>query len=234
VVSSTDAALDYLDSLQKKFNGDWQLALAAYNVGWGTVQNAIRKNKAAGKPTDYWSLPLPKTAQDYIPRILAIREVIQNPRKFNASLYSVADQPYFVQVPINRQLPLSQAAAWAKIPIAEITSLNPGFLHSTTTPNTCPKILIPTSKSTLFHNNMLSNAPVPSMVEVVTAATEPKNSQSDKVEHKVKQGDSLWGISRLYRVSIKQIAEWNNISNKSSIKPGQRLVIWQGSSNKNG
>jgi len=81
VVSSTRAALDYLMALNKQFNGDWELALAAYNSGAGTVRSAIRRNKRLGKPTDYWSLSLPDETNAYVPRLLALAKVFHHPQE---------------------------------------------------------------------------------------------------------------------------------------------------------
>lgn len=94
LVASTRAALDYLEFLHDEFNHDWMLALAAYNSGEGTVQRAIQKNLRAGKSTSFWSLSLPKETKDYVPKLLALAEVIKNPDKHDISLAVIHNQPY--------------------------------------------------------------------------------------------------------------------------------------------
>ena len=86
VKASTEAALNYLESLHKEFNHDWMLALAAYNAGPGTVRKAIKINKRAGKPISFWDLKLPKQTQGYVPKFLALVEIFGNPDQHNLSL----------------------------------------------------------------------------------------------------------------------------------------------------
>lgn len=94
LVASTRAALDYLEFLHEEFDHDWMLALAAYNSGEGTVHRAIKKNLRAGKSTSFWSLPLPKETQNYVPKLLALAEVVKNPEKHEISLAMIKDMPY--------------------------------------------------------------------------------------------------------------------------------------------
>ena len=77
--ASTQAALSYLEALQREFKGDWLLALAAYNTGAGNVRKAIRKNKKKGLPTDFWSLKLPRETRDYVPKLIALSQLIKYP-----------------------------------------------------------------------------------------------------------------------------------------------------------
>ncbi|MBT8135057.1 MAG: transglycosylase SLT domain-containing protein, partial [Gammaproteobacteria bacterium] len=98
IYASTQAALNYLESLNKQFKGDWMLALAAYNSGSGTVQRAIRRNKKQNKPTDFWHLKLPKETRAYVPKLLALKAVISDPDQYNVSLRCISDAPGFRQV----------------------------------------------------------------------------------------------------------------------------------------
>ena len=86
IYASTQVALDYLERLNKLFKGDWMLALAAYNSGSGTVQRAIKRNKKANRPTDYWHLKLPRETRAYVPKLLALKEIISHPEKYSVSL----------------------------------------------------------------------------------------------------------------------------------------------------
>ena len=100
IVASTNAAMDYLESLHKQFDGDWMLALASYNSGAGTVRKAIRKNKKRGKPTDFWALDLPKETRAYVPKLIAIAQIFNEPEKYNISLAPQPYQPYFAELDI--------------------------------------------------------------------------------------------------------------------------------------
>ena len=107
ITASTTAALDYLTRLHDMFNGDWLLALAAYNAGEGTVSRAIERNEKLGLPTDYWNLPLPQETQDYVPKLLALSQVVLAPEAYGVNLNPIANQPYFEVVEINQRMDLS-------------------------------------------------------------------------------------------------------------------------------
>ena len=109
ISASTLAALNYLESLQRQFKGDWLLALASYNAGGGNVRKAIRKNKRLGKPTDFWSLDLPRETRAYVPKLLALADIIKRPEQFNLSLYEIANEEVISQVNIKSQLDLAKA-----------------------------------------------------------------------------------------------------------------------------
>lgn len=106
VTASTNAALDYLTRLHDMFNGDWLLALAAYNAGEGTVSRAIERNERLGLPTDYWNLPLPQETRDYVPKLLALSQVVSTPEAYGVNLTPIANEPYFEAVAINDRLTL--------------------------------------------------------------------------------------------------------------------------------
>jgi len=107
IVTATDAALNYLQKLHQEFNGDWLLALAAYNSGEGNVGKAIRRNNKAGKPTDFFSLRLPRETRGYVPSLLAVAEIVSNPGKYKITLKPIANTRYFKQVDINSQIDLA-------------------------------------------------------------------------------------------------------------------------------
>ena len=109
VLASTRAALDYLQRLHGMF-GDWHLALAAYNWGEGNVQRAINRNKAVGLPTDYSSLRMPLETQHYVPKLQAVKNIIANPDTFGLRLLSLENHPYFLSVPIDRDIDVDLAA----------------------------------------------------------------------------------------------------------------------------
>ena len=110
VISATHAALDYLQSLAKQFDGDWELALAAYNSGAGRVRSAIRRNKKKGRSGDYWSLDLPRETEGYVPRLLALSQLVADPERYGNTLSAIPNEPYFEAVNIETQLDLAMAA----------------------------------------------------------------------------------------------------------------------------
>jgi len=125
IVAATDAALNYLQKLHNDFNGDWLLALAAYNSGEGNVARAIRRNKKAGKPIDFFSLRLPRETRGYVPSLLAVAEIVANPEKYNVTIQAIENDQYFKQVDIVSQIDLATAAELSELSIEELYTLNP-------------------------------------------------------------------------------------------------------------
>lgn len=115
ITASTNAALTYLERLHDMFNGDWMLALAAYNAGEGTVSRAIERNEKLGLPTDYWNLPLPQETQDYVPKLLALSQIVMAPDSYGISLNPINNEPYFQAVRVKRGIDLSSVAALANL-----------------------------------------------------------------------------------------------------------------------
>lgn len=124
VVASTRAALDYLQKLYGMF-GDWQLALAAYNWGEGSVGRAIAKNQRLGLPTTYSDLSMPAETRLYVPKLQAVKNIVANPQAFNAELPLIANHPYFQTVPLTRDLDVELAAKLADVRIEDFRALNP-------------------------------------------------------------------------------------------------------------
>jgi soluble lytic murein transglycosylase-like protein len=136
IEASTEAAIRYLSFLKRHFNGDWLLALAAYNCGLGRVDDAISSNRANGLPTDYWSLHLPEETQDYVPRFLALSSIFANPKTYGLKLPAVKNEPYFVKVKVDRRFDidylskkqLTVIAELANLSYEQFVQLNPGYL----------------------------------------------------------------------------------------------------------
>ena len=141
VVESTRAAYEFLGSLYNQF-GSWELALAAYNAGPGRIQQAINRNRAAGLPTDYWSLKLPQETMNYVPRFLAVAQIIKNPNAYGVSLPPIANRPHFREVMVGAAN-LNDISSITGLSRAELYALNPG--HRTDFIDTASpmKILIP-------------------------------------------------------------------------------------------
>jgi len=153
VLASTDAALTYLQRLHDMF-GDWQLALAAYNWGEGSVQRAINRNRAAGLPTDFNSLSIrmPIETRNYVPKLQAVKNIIANPELYGITLPQVDNQPYFVSVDKTRDIDVTVAAQLAELPMEEFKALNPQFNRPVITSDT--PILLPESNAEKFKENL--------------------------------------------------------------------------------
>lgn len=153
ITASTNAALRYLSYLHDLFNGDWLLALAAYNAGEGTVGKAIEANQRQGLPTDYWHLPLPQETRDYVPKLLAVSQLVMSPKNYGISLTPVANEPYFEVVRLNRRVNLAHAAKLAELDEEELYRLNPAFTKGVTMDG--PKqLLVPADKAETLANNL--------------------------------------------------------------------------------
>ncbi len=146
VVESTRAAYEFLGSLYNQF-GSWELALAAYNAGPGRIQQAINRNKAAGLPTDYWSLRLPQETMNYVPRFLAVAQIIKNPSAYGVALPPIANRPHFREINLSAPLSLNQIASITGLSRAELYALNPAYRGEMVDPTSPMRILIPADLS---------------------------------------------------------------------------------------
>ena len=209
IIGSTQAAIAYLTRLHKMFDGDWLHALASYNSGEGTVMRAIRKNKAAGKPTDFWSLDLPKETRAYVPKLIALAKIIKNPEKYNYSTYFIPNKPYFEVVNIGGQIDLAQAAEMADVSIDEVYLLNPGFNQWATSPDGPHRLLMPVSKAKQFRTRL---AEIPSKDRVTW------------VRYTVKAGDNLLLVAKQHNTTVNVLQDVNKISS-TMIRVGQELMI---------
>jgi membrane-bound lytic murein transglycosylase D len=226
VTASTAAALDYLSKLHEMFNGDWLLALAAYNAGEGTVSRAMERNEKLGLPTDYWNLPLPQETRDYVPKLLALSELVQSPEAYGVNLNPIANRPYFDVVEVNQRVDLSRVAALAGIDEDEMFQLNPAFKKRVTMEPT-QHLLVPTAKAQLLTaslsnmkpDELLSLAP-PQKVFDDVAVAEPSRPRA----YKVRKGDNLALIAKANKVSTRDLQRWNKLTGKN-LKIGQTLVM---------
>lgn len=153
VLASTKAALDYLQKLHRMF-GDWHLALAAYNWGEGSVGRAIAKNQREGLATDYSSLRMPDETRNYVPKLLAVKNIVANPKVFNATLPEIPNHPYFQSVTITRDLDVALAAKLAEIKLEDFKSLNPSANKPVIFAAGTPRILLPWDSAGIFERNL--------------------------------------------------------------------------------
>lgn len=217
VLEATNAALDYLQYLNRYFNGDWYLAIAAYNGGEGTVSRAVARNGNNGRGTDFFSLDLRPETRDYVPKLLAIRRLVGNPQAYGLQFAPIPNQPYFEVVDPGRQVHIGQAADLAGITRDDMFALNPAFNRMTTPPNGPHRLLLPVAQAEPFRLAMASEE---GLAKVAAAAAEP----APVTRHRVRRGETLSAIARRYGVGLESLRAANDI-NGSTIHPGDSLVI---------
>jgi membrane-bound lytic murein transglycosylase D len=149
VLASTRAALDYLQKLYGMF-GDWQLALAAYNWGEGNVQRAIARNERHGLPTDYSSLKMPGETRYYVPKLQAVKNIVSHPEQFGLTLPTLHNHPYFLSIPIERDMDVAVAIRLAGMPLEEFQTLNPQMNKPVILAAGTPQILLPYDNANEF------------------------------------------------------------------------------------
>ena len=153
VLASTRAALDYLQKLYGMF-GDWHLALAAYNWGEGSVGRAIARNQREGLGTDYYSLNMPNETRHYVPKLLAVKNIVASPAAFNSTLPEIPNHPYFQSVSIDRDMDVALAAKLAEVDLEDFKSLNPAANKPTIFKAGTPYILLPWDNAGIFERNL--------------------------------------------------------------------------------
>ena len=172
VLQSTDAALDYLQRLYKQF-GSWELALAAYNWGAGNVSKAQKRNLAAGLPTDYLSLKMPNETRNYVPKLMAYRQIVLDPQAYGIVLPELENHPYFVAVDVGSDIDVDLAIKLAEIPPDEFHSLNPSFNKPVILSNANQQILLPFGHAEIFQANLKQyTKPLSSWAAVQVTKTE--------------------------------------------------------------
>jgi membrane-bound lytic murein transglycosylase D len=209
IIASTRAALDYLDWLQQEFDGDWLLALAAYNSGSGTVRKAARKNRKAGKPVDFWHLDLPRETSSYVPKLLAISKVVEQPRRYGVTLLPVDENPDFAVVETGGQLDIAIAADLADLEVDELYALNPAFNRWATHPQGPHRLLLPASKADVFESNLDAL---------------PEEQRMKWVRHEVRRGETLSHIALRYDTKASVVRQTNDLDS-NTIRSGTYLLV---------
>jgi membrane-bound lytic murein transglycosylase D len=207
-IASTKAALDYLQYLHDNLGNDWLNAIAAFNSGEGRVQKAIAKNRAQGKAIDFWSLNLPKQSTIYLPKWLALIDLLQHAEKYNVHWPRIDNQPHIGIVKINGPVDLNQIANLTQISLSELKTLNPGFKRSTTAAGE-QSLVLPLSKMDLFAQNRSQ------LRRVKLAQTRL---------YKVKSGDSLGLIASKHGTTVAKLKQLNQLKS-DQLKIGQPLVV---------
>ncbi|MFT5446662.1 MAG: membrane-bound lytic murein transglycosylase D [Gammaproteobacteria bacterium] len=296
IVRATRAAFDYLEKLHKDMDGDWLLAVAAYNAGEGNVLRAVRKNRARGKPTDFFSLSLPAETRAYVPRLLAFSKLVARPADYDIELDQIDDKPYFQLVDTGGRLNLAKAAEMAGITLNELMLLNPALVRDSTDPRGPHSLALPVESVAAFRNalaatpkeqrvpwspvkvaggdtlstiaerhavtvnqlreandlrsdtirigqqlripgrqavstaNSIASATVQQLSPEVRRGREQARRNEQRTIYRVRNGDSLWSIAGKYKVSVGRLRQWNGLSKRKVLRPGQKLVIWRSGS----
>ena len=196
IVESTRAALDYLQSLHDEFNGDWLLAIAAYNCGEALVERAVDMNRAAGRPVDFWDLWLPRETRAYVPKLLAMKRLVLDPEGYGLAFSPIPNQPYFARVPTQGQVNLRIAAEIAGISPAELYELNPAFHRWATDPTGPHFVLLPVDAADVFAENITQ----------LTA-----DQRLGVAHYSVHRGDSLASVALKFHTSVIVLRELNDL-----------------------
>jgi membrane-bound lytic murein transglycosylase D len=208
VLASTRAALDYLTNLHEMF-GDWHLALAAYNWGEGNVQRAIRRNQRAGRPTDYSSLKMPAETRDYVPKLQAVKNIVANPQAFSLELPALYNHPYFLSVPIARDIDVALATRLAELPLDEFLALNPQMNKPVILAAGTPQLLLPYDNANAFVKGVEKHG---GALATWTAWVAPKSMKTAEAAQQV-------GMSE---ADLRTV---NNIPPRMVIKAGSTLLV---------
>lgn len=198
VIASTEGAIRYLKRLHNMFDGDWLHALAAYNSGEGRVMRAIRSNKRKGKPTDFWSLDLPRETRAYVPKLLALADILANKDEYSFDWPIISNQAVIEIVDVGSQIDLAVAAKKAGLTTKELHALNPGYNRWATDPDGPHHLVVPRQLAENFANALSET---------------DEEDRLNWVRHKVKSGESLGLIAAKYNTTIDVIQSINGMKN---------------------
>jgi membrane-bound lytic murein transglycosylase D len=208
VLASTRAALDYLSKLHKMF-GDWHLALAAYNWGEGSVQRAIKRNQAEGLPTDYLSLRMPEETRYYVPKLQAVKNIVAKPDAFGITLPSLRNHPYFLSVPIARDIDVDIATKLSGVALDEFKTLNPQMNKPVILAAGTPQVLLPYDNANLFVRRLATHK---GPLATWTAWVAPKTLHPSAAAREVGMSEN----------SLREI---NRIPARMLVKAGSTLLV---------
>lgn len=205
--AATNAALDYLGKLYLDF-GDWQLALAAYNCGEGCIARAIQSNVQQGLPTDYASLSLPNETRQYVPKLLALRNLIHAPALHGIAIEHLPNQPYFSQVTVHASMDLHSAARLADMSSDEFAALNAAFPRKLIRSDTPVNLLVPVDRTDTFQRNLETGH---------WDSWQPYAAQ---------RGEQAAAIARRFDVSLARLEEHNQMQlKKGRLVRAQTILV---------
>ncbi len=209
LTQSTRAALDYLTFLAKEFNGDWELTLAAYNAGEGAVMRQMHLNRKRHLPTSYAHLKLKRETRSYVPKLMALRNILRNPKPYGITLAPLENHPFLKVIDLKFQTDLSVAARYTSLTYRELKYLNLGYRRGVTPPNGPHRLVVPASDV----DHLLAKLDELSPVQRILWA-----------HHKVQPGEYLGKVAQLHGVTAQSIRQANAVSS-DLIYPDQELRI---------
>lgn len=204
VVEATRAALDYLQFLHDEFDGDWLLAIAGYNCGENCVARAVRANRAEGRPSDFWNLRLPGETRAYVPKLLAMKRLVDDPEAHGLAFSTIPNKPYFARVETFSQIDLKLAAEIAGVTYEEVYELNPAFHRWATDPSGPHFLLVPEVAADVFRENIAQLTP---------------DERLRVARYVVESGDTVAAIARRFHTTPQVVREINDLDS------GDKLVI---------
>ncbi len=208
VQAATRAALDYLQKLYGDF-GDWHLALAAYNWGEGAVSRAIERNQRQGLPGDYNNLRMPTETRNYVPKLLAVKNIVAEPEKYGLELDDLPNEPYFIRVAAPGHMDMQRAAQLAGVPVEELRSLNPGFNRPVITPANGDSLLVPADRAEAFTENLKSNDG-----PLLTWQT-----------YRVERPERIETIAQRFGTTPALLQQVNGVARNGRLKAGSTLLV---------
>ncbi|WP_200553303.1 murein transglycosylase D [Kosakonia sp. LAM2021] len=224
IVASTTAALDMMQRLNRMFDGDWLLTVAAYNSGEGRVLKAMKANKSRGKPTDFWSLSLPQETKIYVPKMLALSDILKNSKRYGVSLPTPDESRALARVRLSSPVEVNQLAEMAGISVNKLKTFNAGVKGSTLGSAGPQYVMVPKKHADQLRESLASGE-----IAAVQPTQLADNTPLPGRSYKVRSGDTLSAIAARLGVSAKDIQQWNNLRG-SNLKVGQSLTVGAGSS----
>lgn len=214
VVTSTEAALDYLEmQADQWYEGDLMLSLAAYNAGAGTVNRAQRQAQSQGLDGKYWDLSLPHETMQYVPKLKAIATIINDPEKYGVSLPDIHPDPAFAKVQLEQPVSLAQASQLLDVSQSALAELNPGLLNGSLDPRSAQTLLVPEEVDTQV------------LAQLSQSDDTALASASTPAVHRVERGDNLSAIAAQYNLDQQDLIRWNAIDRPEALQPGQLLSL---------
>ena len=214
VVTSTEAALDYLEmQADQWYEGDLMLSLAAYNAGAGTVNRAQRQAQSQGLDGKYWDLSLPHETMQYVPKLKAIATIINDPEKYGVSLPDIHPDPAFAKVQLEQPVSLAQASQLLDVSQSALAELNPGLLNGSLDPRSAQTLLVPEEVDTQV------------LAQLSQSDSTALASNSTPDVHRVERGDNLSAIAAQYNLDQQDLIRWNAIDRPEALQPGQLLSL---------
>jgi len=210
IVISTVAAIDYLSYLNAEFDGDWEHTLAAYNAGPGRVRRAIRKNREAGKETHFTALDLPEETRNYVPKFIALVQVVKESSQTDIVLPDVDVEDAFELIELSTRVSLDRLADFTAIDQTTLSLLNPGLVFGVTPPEGPHHVYVPQGAADR-------------VIEVVEDLPPSQIFLAPK-EHTVAAGDTLGGIALLYGMSMQELQKINGLES-DRIRIDQKLSV---------